>query len=76
MRTLSCPLCGIVPVQPILEEIPVRAEVENKQTSVGGLKAFQCRTEGHIFFIRAADLEAPAPVAIETRRAQSARGSR
>ncbi len=57
MRPLSCPICGKTPVEAVLDQVAIHAIVNKQNTQVGGLKAFQCWGEGHIFFVRETDLQ-------------------
>lgn len=56
-----CPVCGVSTVERIFSDFamtmkgPVEKEpAENKNVSIA---AFICRTNGHVFFVRGADLQ-------------------
>ena len=54
---VKCPVCGNSAIEPVLQKITVMAESDNFHGDVGGLKVYRCKELGHIFFVRAADLE-------------------
>ena len=55
-QPVSCPLCGRLIVEPLLETFQISAQGDGMVHDVNAMKAFQCHEEGHIFFIRASDL--------------------
>lgn len=57
-QPLSCPVCGRILVEPLLENFRISAEGDGMIHDVNAMKAFHCQVEGHIFFIRSSDLEA------------------
>jgi hypothetical protein len=52
-----CPVCGKGTIEPILQNIQVMVRSERFEGDIGGLKVYRCTELGHIFFVRAADLE-------------------
>jgi hypothetical protein len=54
---VSCPVCGRLIIEPLLEKFHISAQDDGIDHDVNAMKAFQCQEEGHIFFIRASDLE-------------------
>ncbi|HZD95903.1 MAG TPA: hypothetical protein VE133_16705 [Candidatus Sulfotelmatobacter sp.] len=54
---LNCPICGKSSVEPILQTVKILARYERFKGDIGGLRAYRCRDEGHIFFVRLADLQ-------------------
>lgn len=52
--TLQCPICHVALVREVLEDYEVQARRDN-DTRVGGLQVLTC-SNGHIFFVRKADL--------------------
>ena len=57
LQPTQCPVCGRSAIEPVLHKITVRADSEDYHTKIGGLKTYRCKIEGHIFFVRTADLE-------------------
>jgi len=54
----DCPVCGNVPLQPILTEFSITAALgERPEQHIGGLRAYQCARELHIFFVMSKDVE-------------------
>jgi hypothetical protein len=56
-QPVKCPVCGNTAIEPVLQKITVKAYSEEFQGVVGGLRTYRCMGEGHIFFVRQADLE-------------------
>jgi hypothetical protein len=56
---VKCPVCGNCAIEPVLQKITVKAQSENFRGDIGGLRTYRCKEMGHIFFVRAADLEGP-----------------
>jgi hypothetical protein len=54
-----CPVCIRSGLEPILQEITIKAEIDGERV-VGGLLGFRCLDLGHVFFVRRADVEAEA----------------
>jgi hypothetical protein len=54
---VSCPVCGRPTVKPLLRDVQITAEMDGVVSDVHALGAFRCEEEGHIFFVRASDLE-------------------
>ena len=57
MSPQSCPICNRQQVSPLLETARITAIIDGDSRNVHGLVAFICEMEGHIFFVRASDLE-------------------
>jgi len=56
----TCPICDHgVPVERVLPDIRVSAEVAEATIEVKGLRTYHCRAGGHIFFVREIDLDKP-----------------
>jgi len=53
----KCPICGRSGVEPVLEGVKILATYEQFEGYIGGLMVFRCIEEGHIFFVRASDLQ-------------------
>jgi hypothetical protein len=52
----SCPICGRFTIRRLLENVQITANMEYEFRNVGGLSAFICEVEGHIFFVLKKDL--------------------
>lgn len=52
-----CPVCHKGPIVPLFEEYSILARKGPEQKLVGGLSAFQCTQELHIFFLMTRDVE-------------------
>jgi hypothetical protein len=50
-------VCGKNAIEPVLEKITVKAQYDDFQGDIGGLRVYRCTELGHIFFVRNADLE-------------------
>ena len=57
-RPYSCPICNRLTIRPLFEEVRLTAELDHDLRNVGGLAAFMCADNGHIFFVRKQDLDA------------------
>ena len=55
-----CPLCGRSEIEPVLDKITVTATYDDFAGPIGALVVLRCKVEGHIFFIRKADVQASA----------------
>jgi hypothetical protein len=53
----SCPICGRLLTKPLLRQFHITAEMDGIVQDVHALGAYMCEDQGHIFFIRATDLE-------------------
>lgn len=53
----TCPICGRLTLRPLLEKVGITANVEHELRNVGGLAAFMCGENGHIFFVMKKDLD-------------------
>jgi hypothetical protein len=53
----KCPICGKGPLRQLSVGYNMFVEKAGKKQTIGGLLAFQCVEEGHVFFVRASDLE-------------------
>ncbi len=61
-QPVSCPVCGRLIVEPLLENFHISAQGEGMTHDVNAMKAFHCQEKGHIFFIRASDLGVSVPL--------------
>jgi hypothetical protein len=52
-----CPICGKAPLFPLPVGYKMLLVKPGKKEPVGGLLAYRCAMEGHIFFVRAAEVE-------------------
>ena len=50
-----CPLCGSLRVHRFLEAVRLSVEIEGDQVATGAV-AWSCLENGHVFFLREADL--------------------
>jgi hypothetical protein len=57
---LKCPLCGGCEVEPVLDKITVTAAYDDFAGPIGALLVLRCKEEGHIFFVRKADIQVAA----------------
>ncbi|HEU5412545.1 MAG TPA: hypothetical protein VFW31_02260 [Candidatus Angelobacter sp.] len=57
---VNCPLCGRCEVEPVLDKITVMAEYDDFAGPIGALVVLRCKEEGHIFFVRKADIQVAA----------------
>lgn len=57
---VKCPLCGNSNVEPVLDKITVTAAYDDFAGPIGALVVLRCREEGHIFFLRKADIQVAA----------------
>jgi hypothetical protein len=53
----SCPICGRLTIKQLFEEVRITADVDHELRNVGGLSAFMCADNGHIFFVMRKDIE-------------------
>lgn len=58
---LCCPVCGEHAIDRILEDLSITARGPAEEKKVGGLAAFMCRVNGHVFFVRYLDLSLAVP---------------
>jgi hypothetical protein len=58
MQLHSCPICGRRSLEQVLNTVCISARVDGER-SVGGLMAYRCTENGHIFFVRTTDVEQP-----------------
>jgi hypothetical protein len=56
-RPHSCPICSRLTLQPLFDNVRITAELDHELRNVGGLAAFMCTENGHIFFVMQKDLE-------------------
>ena len=56
----SCPICKRPNVKSVFENVPITVDIQTELRKVGGLAAFMCTVNSHIFFVRTADLEEDA----------------
>lgn len=57
---VRCPLCGRTEIEPVLDKVTVTASYDDFESPIGALVVLRCTVEGHIFFVRKADVEAVA----------------
>ena len=57
---VKCPLCGNSEIEPVLDNITVMASYDDFQGPIGALIVLRCKEEGHVFFVRKADIEVAA----------------
>lgn len=57
---VKCPLCGNCEIEPVLDKINVTASYDDFAGPIGALVVLRCKEEGHIFFVRKADLQVAA----------------
>lgn len=57
---VRCPLCGRSDVEPVLDKITVTAAYDDFEGPIGALIVLRCKEEGHIFFVRKADIQVAA----------------
>jgi hypothetical protein len=50
-------VCGKTSVTPVSIGYKVYVEKSNQKQPIGGLVAFQCEQEGHVFFVMSKDVE-------------------
>lgn len=53
----KCPICGQGPLRALPLEHHVTASKGENNQYIGGLVAYQCAQEGHLFFVTAKDVE-------------------
>jgi len=51
-----CPVCRTEVVTPLSHKVTVVAKIEGLEQKAGGIAAYRCE-QGHVFFVRFADLE-------------------
>jgi len=50
----NCPVCGKGPINPTLKDFVIRVALRDQpEHPIGGLRAYQCQQEQHIFFVMA-----------------------
>ena len=54
---VRCPLCGRSEIEPVLDKITVTARYDDFEGPIGALVVLRCKDEGHIFFLRKADVQ-------------------
>lgn len=57
---VKCPVCGNSEIEPVLDKVTVTASYDDFAGPIGALVVLRCKEEGHIFFIRKADLQVAA----------------
>ena len=59
---VSCPICKLTSASHVLQGYEIYLARSGETKKVGtGLAAFRCEGAGHVFFVRAEDLERKAP---------------
>lgn len=53
----SCPICGRLTIKQLFEDVRITADFDHELRNVGGLSAFMCAENGHIFFIMKKDID-------------------
>ena len=56
MPVRMCPVCRTEAVIPLSQKVTVIAKIEGLEQKAGGVAAYRCE-QGHVFFVRFADLE-------------------
>lgn len=56
----KCPVCGNRPLAVLPTGYSAIVEKDKHKQRIGGLVAFQCEEEGHVFFVMAKDVEGVA----------------
>ncbi|MFL6439731.1 MAG: hypothetical protein ACJ71Q_19320 [Terriglobales bacterium] len=57
LRPGKCPICGGEPLRQLPVGYKMFVEKFHQKEPIGGLLAYQCVEKGHVFFVRASDLE-------------------
>jgi hypothetical protein len=57
LQPLICPVCRRTATTRLLEEFSLTFEVKGTAREVNAVGAFKCEEQGHIFFVRFADIE-------------------
>ena len=55
-QPVSCPVCRRSATTRLLEKFTLTAELKGTVREVNAVGAFKCEEEGHIFFVRFADI--------------------
>lgn len=55
-QVLACPICKLQTIERLLPDVQISARIDGERV-VGGVAAYRCLTNGHIFFVREANLE-------------------
>ena len=63
MPPYCCPICGFTRLEEVLGSITVTAHFPHGEHEVGGLRAYECVFNRHIFFLRDRDLDTYEPSA-------------
>ena len=53
----ACPICGRLTLRSLLGKVEITAKMDHEIRAVGGLSAFMCTENGHIFFVMQKDVE-------------------
>jgi len=53
----SCPICGRLTLRPLFDNVHITANVDRELRNVGGLSAYMCTENSHIFFVMKKDVE-------------------
>ena len=53
----KCPICGNGPLRALPVGYKMFVEKSHQREPIGGLLAYQCVQNGHVFFVRASDLD-------------------
>lgn len=53
----ACPICGQLTIRRLFEDVRITAELDHELRNVGGLAAFMCTQQDHIFFVLRKDLD-------------------
>jgi hypothetical protein len=56
MPVRMCPVCRTEAVAPLSGNVTVIAKIEGLEQKAGGVAAYRCE-QGHVFYVRFADLE-------------------
>ena len=64
-RPYSCPICGQLTLRSLFDSVHITVDIDHELRNVGGLAAFMCTQNGHIFFVMKKDIDSETA----TRRA-------
>lgn len=56
----ACPICGRLTIRKLFDTVRITAEIDHEFRNVGGLAAFMCTENSHIFFVMKKDLDTTA----------------
>lgn len=53
----ACPICGRLTMRKLFDNVQITANLDHEFRNVGGLAAFMCTENSHVFFVMAKDIE-------------------